>query len=115
MKLPEYPHSVFGKYTNESEGLAILRKAPFMGNTFLHTEERYANSCALNVLLHVNGARISVTDVHLPWNSIRVKEQQIVAIDRFSHEERKWADYFIVLGDFNCDVNSSMHRFMTGE
>lgn len=59
--------------------------------------------------------KISVTDVHLPWDSAKVKEEQIAAIDRFCHEQRGKAGYFIIPGDFNCGINFSVHRFMTGE
>lgn len=43
------------------------------------------------------------------------EEEQIVAIDKFMHEQKTLADYFIVLGDFNSGINSSVHRFMLGE
>lgn len=115
LNMSEYPYSEFGQYTGEEEGLAILSKYPFSSCTFLHTDKIYKNSCALNVLIHMNNISISVTDVHLPWDSIKIKEEQIVAIDRFCHEQNALADYFIVLGDFNCGINSSVHRFMTGE
>lgn len=113
--LKSYPYSKYGKYTNEEEGLAILSKYPFIGSTFLHLDDSYANSCALNVLIDIGNAKISLTNVHLPWDSIRVKEEQIVAIDKFMHEQTPFADYSIVLGDFNCGINSSVHRFMLGE
>lgn len=113
--LPEYPYSEFGKYTAEEEGLAILSKYPFGDSTFLHTDENYANSCALNVVININNMKIAVTDVHLPWNSIKVKEEQIVAIDRFCCEQKAAVDYSVILGDFNCGINSSVHRFLTGE
>ena len=114
-KLKAYPYSEFGKYRNEEEGLAILSKYPIDSCTFLHSDENYANSCALNMVLNFDNLKISVTDVHLPWDSIRVKEKQIVAINRFVQEQKEMADYFIVLGDFNCGINSSVHRFMLGE
>lgn len=114
LNMTEYPYSEFGKYTGEDEGLAILSKYPFTNRTFLHTDRNYMNSCALNVLININHITISVTNVHLPWDSIKRKEEQIVAIDRFCYEQRALADYFIVLGDFNCGINSSVHRFLTG-
>lgn len=113
--LKEYPYSKFGKYTNEEEGLAILSKYPFNSCIFLHLEDKYANSCALNAIIRIDNVNISITDVHLPWDSIKIKERQIVAIDKFVHEQKEVADYFIVLGDFNCGINSSVHRFMLGE
>lgn len=87
LNMSEYPYSEFGKYTSENEGLAILSKYPFTNCTFLHTDGNYMNSCVLNVLININNIRISVTDVHLPWDSIKAKEEQIVAIDRFCHEQ----------------------------
>ena len=86
LNMSEYPYSEFGKYTNEDEGLAILSKYPFINRTFLHADRDYKHSCALNVLIHINNIKISITDVHLPWDSIKIKEEQIVAIDRFCHE-----------------------------
>jgi len=110
-----YQYSVFRNYSGEDEGLAIFSKSPFEDCTFLDTYAEYSRSNALNALLKVGKATFSVTNVHLPWDSIKVKEEQAVAIDRFIHEQREAADYFIMLGDFNCSPNSSVHRFLVGD
>ena len=113
--LVEYQYCEFRKYSGEDEGLAILSKYPIIDCTFLHIDKRYANSNGLNVLFKVAKARFSFTNVHLPWDSIKAKEEQIITIDKFIHEQKELADYFILLGDFNCGMNSSVHRFLTGE
>ena len=87
--LKTYPYSKFSKYTNEEEGLAILSKYPFSTCTFLHLDDNYANSCALNVLLNIENVTISFTDVHLPWDSIRIKEEHTIVI-RTLGDEFQW-------------------------
>jgi endonuclease/exonuclease/phosphatase family metal-dependent hydrolase len=75
----------------------------------------YANSKAQNILFKSGKSRFSFTNVHLPCDSVREKEKQIVAIDNFIHKQKEQADYFLLLGDFNSGINSSVHRFLTGE
>ncbi len=110
-----YPFSEFRKYTNENEGLAILSKHLIKSSFFLNTSDAFAFSAALNVVLEVDNLRFSMTNVHLPWDSALKKEQQIVAIDQYIHTQTKEADFFIMLGDFNCGLNSSVHRYLLGE
>ena len=69
-------HRAFCKYEGEEEGLAILSKYPLTELFFLQTSPEYAYSNALNVLFSVNGLRFSLTDVHLPWDSVRRQEKQ---------------------------------------
>lgn len=110
-----YQHSIFRKYSDEDEGLAILSKYPIDSCVFLQEHSDYSSSKALNILLRYGVSRVSLTNVHLPWDSVREKEKQIVAIDKFIHDQKGEADYFILLGDFNSGINSSVHRFLTGE
>lgn len=108
-----YPHAAFRAYAGEDEGLAILSRHPILGTTWLHELPEHGPSAALNVLIDCEGRRVSVTDLHLPWDSALEKERQTVAIDRFIHGQE--ADVRILLGDFNGSTNSSVHRFLTGE
>lgn len=57
--------------------------------------------------------KVSITNVHLPWNSVKKQEEQIVAIDKFIHEQE--ADFFVLLGDFNGNMNSSVNRYLLGD
>lgn len=108
-----YPHAVFRAYAGEEEGLAILSAHPILETTWLHELPEYDRSAALNVLLDAGGRRVSVTCLHLPWDSALRKERQTVATDRFMHGQL--ADAHVMLGDFNGSLNSSVHRFLTGE
>lgn len=109
-----YPYSCFYAYSGEEEGLAILSRIPLMEETFLHHFEKYACSNALNVVVQKNGLLISITNVHLPWDSVKKQEKQIVAVDRFIHAQEE-ADFYVLLGDFNGNMNSSVNRYLLGD
>lgn len=115
IELTDYKFCEFRKYKEEDEGLAILSKFPFESCFFLKDCEEFAYSAAMNVLFKVDKLRFSFTNVHLPWDSAKAKEEQIVAIDKYIHLQKEQADYFIMLGDFNGGLNSSVHRFLLGE
>lgn len=114
-RLATYPYSEFRNYFEEDEGLAIFSKYPFDNCTFLHELEAYNHSYALNICFRTGNASFSLTNVHLPWDSIKSKEEQILAIDKFIQEQTSSADYLILLGDFNCDISSSVHRYLVGD
>ena len=105
-----YPHAAFRAYAGEEEGLAILSRHPLPEVTWLHELD---GAAALNAVLDMDGRRVSVTNLHLPWDSAIQKEKQIVAIDRFTRGQD--AELRILLGDFNGGLNSSVHRFLLGE
>lgn len=104
-----YPHAAFRAYAGE-EGLAILSRYPIKDTVWLQEQESCA---ALNVLVEAEGRRMSVTNLHLPWDSALEKERQTVTVDRFMHGQR--ADIHVMLGDFNGSLNSSVHRYLLGE
>lgn len=108
-----YAHHSFMQYPGEEEGLAVLSKHPLIFAEALYHRKDYANSLAMNVLFETKGLRFSLTNVHLPWDSVKAREKQIVAIDRFIHECSK-ADFHILLGDFNGDKGASVDRFLCG-
>ncbi len=110
-----YPFARFFPYSGEDEGLAILCRYPVEESFFLQASKEYAQSNALNVLIKADGIRISITNLHLPWDSVRQQERQIVAIDQYIHSQKEKADFFILLGDFNGNINSSVHRFLLGD
>lgn len=105
-----YMHHVFMQYPGEEEGLAILSRYPLIFLEALYQRENYANSIAMNAFFMVDGMRFSLTNVHLPWNSVAAREHQILAIDRHLKEQN--ADFHILLGDFNCDTGSSVDRYL---
>ena len=98
----------------ENEGLAFLSKYPICEEHFLNRDEKYAYSNALNIIVTINGIRISLTNVHLPWDSVKKQEEQIVAIDGFIHAQKN-VDFYVLLGDFNGNMNSSVNRYLLGD
>lgn len=115
IKSAGYPYYEFRRYADEDEGLAILSRYAFESCTFLHQSEEIAHSRALHVLFHAGNARFSFTNVHLPSDSVKAQETQVVAIDRYLHTQKEHADYLIMLGDFNSGMNASVHRYLIGE
>ncbi len=111
----DFPYSLFFKYKGENEGLAILSRYSFEESFFLHTSVKYAESNALNIIVKVDNIKISLTNLHLPWDSVICQEKQIVAIDQYIHLQGTRADFFILLGDFNGNMNSSVNRFLLGD
>ena len=109
-----YPYSCFYTYVGESEGLAILSKFPICEENFLNMDENYAYSNALNIIVTINNIKISITNVHLPWDSVKKQEEQIVATDGFIHAQQN-ADFYVLLGDFNGNMNSSVNRYLLGD
>ncbi len=108
-----YVHHVFMQYPGEEEGLVILSKYPLIFLEALYQREDYANSMAMNAFFMVDGLRFSLTNVHLPWDSVGKREHQILAIERHLSEQN--ADFHILLGDFNSGIGSSVHRYLVGD
>lgn len=106
-----YPHVVYCQYPGENEGLAMLSKLPVRTHHFLC--DGSADGCAaLHVLLEAAEGMVSVTNVHLPWDSCKERERQAVAVNAFI--ARQQARHYFLLGDFNADMNDSVDRFLRG-
>lgn len=110
----EYSYYTY-ENVHKDEGLVVLSKHPLSNHFSFIKNDDYANSIAHNVLIEINDIRFSITNVHLPWDSILEKEKQIVAIDRFIHSQNDDAHFFILLGDFNTTLNSSVHHYLLGD
>jgi endonuclease/exonuclease/phosphatase family metal-dependent hydrolase len=110
-----YRYHTYAMYRDEDEGLAFFSRYPFDDVFFLNTSAEYSNSAALHVLFNTGDFTFSVTNLHLPWSSILAKEKQILAIDRYIKEQKDKANFFIMLGDFNCTFTSSVHNYLIGE
>jgi len=80
----EYEHCAYVSYEDEEMGLAFLSKHPILNQiNFID------DSISQSIILEREGIKYSITNVHLPWNSIIAKEKQIVAIDKFIHSCEK--------------------------
>lgn len=103
LNLCGYDHACFLPHPNEDEGLAVWSRWPVEG--------RYLDGAMLACVDAPIG-RVALVNVHLDWESALRRERQIVrAVDALRGTR---AAMRLVLGDFNCGENSSVHGFLTG-
>lgn len=102
-----YGYMFFDSYDNEAEGLCVMSHLPF-AETF-----SWMKVNALAVSVNDNGKRIGIVNLHLPWESERKRECQIVNI--VEQMSTMKTDYMLLTGDFNCSVNSDVQRYLLGE
>jgi endonuclease/exonuclease/phosphatase family metal-dependent hydrolase len=115
IKKINYNSHTYFMYKNQEEGLAFLSKHNIKNPVFLNESNEFDNSLALSVIFELKDIKFSVTNVHLPWDSVLAKEKQIVAIDKYIHSQRDKVDFSILLGDFNCTESSSVHHYLLGD
>lgn len=108
----DWPFRVFEAYEDEDEGLALLSRYPIRESRFLHRCPEYANAAALHTIIDAQSLTLSVTNVHLPWDSVISRERQAAAIQRFINGQD--ADYSLLLGDFNDGPDAGVGRFFSG-
>lgn len=103
-----YQYWYFDNYPNGEEGLCIMSKMPFEDcDSWLNDSN--AIYCAF---LH-DDKKISIVNIHLPWNSVMERERQIINI--VNAVNGKKYDYVYMAGDFNCIESSDVQRFLTGD
>lgn len=103
-----YRYWYFDNYPNEQEGLCILSHIPFE-----ECDSWLNDSNAIYCSFLHEGKRVSVINVHLPWDSVAERERQIVSI--VNAVDKKQYDYVYMAGDFNCNDSSDVQRFLSGE
>lgn len=108
-----FAYGAYCQYAGEDEGLAVLSRFPIREQRFLHDDPADGNAAALHVLLDAPQGPVSVTNVHLPWDSCKARERQAVAVNRFISQQK--AGQYFLLGDFNADMNDSVDRFLQGD
>lgn len=115
VKYPYHAYSAQNMNMGDDDFVAILSKHPICEHFTLVGSGEYGNINAHNAIFEVGGIRFSFTNVHLPWDSALAKEQHIVAIQKFIRTQKDKAHFFILAGDFNCGIDSSVHRFLLGD
>lgn len=89
----------------ENNYLAVLSKFPIL------QAKNYEFTLSVNV--KACGKKLLVVNTHLPWRSALQREKEIVSV--IENTRNTDADYTIITGDFNCSVNSSVHRYPKGD
>ena len=68
-----YQHWFFDNFKNNEEGLCILSHVPF-----IECDSWLDDANAIYCAFLYDNKKISVINVHLPWDSVRERERQIV-------------------------------------
>lgn len=112
-----YPYAAFRKYpSDDDEGLAFLSKSPFLSvEAGWETSIEALRECGLRVEVHLSGMDVAVTNVHLDYQSIAVREAQIVGISEWIASRSERGCLEVLCGDFNCYPESSVYRFLMGQ
>lgn len=110
--LRDWPCRIFEIYEGEEEGLALLSRFPIVQHEFLYRRRALGKPAALHALIDYGSLRLSVTNVHLPWDSVLQREAQAVTLQRYISAQQ--ADFFLLMGDFNDDADSAVARFLSG-
>jgi len=108
-----YAHCVYYQYPWEEEGLAVLSRYPLVFSEALYASADCEGSRGMHVVIEVKGMKYSLMNVHLPWDSVKARENQIIAIDLYIH--RQQADFYLLMGDFNGGMDSSVDRYLRGD
>ena len=103
-----YSHCFFDNYPNDEEGLCILSNFPFV-----ECDSWMENVNAIYCSFLCDEKRVSVVNLHLPWDSVAEREHQIT--DIVTAIDAKQYDTVYLAGDFNCTDTSDVQRFLTGE
>lgn len=112
----QYPHSFFLRYPDdEDEGLGFLSKFPLLSAEAGWEYSGVLHDCGLRVKLQADGTNIALTNVHLDWKSIAVREAQILAISEWVAARSEPECLEILCGDFNSYPESSVYRFLRGQ
>lgn len=103
-----YPYCFFDHYMCESEGLCVLSKVPFMKMV------SWIDNCSsLFCSIRYDDKLVGVVNLHLPWDSVIKREQQIRDLTVEVGQES--VDYVLMAGDFNCSDMSDVQRFLMGD
>lgn len=86
-------------------GIAVMSKFAL--------EEAFRGEYALCALADTPLGKTAVCNVHLPWEGALKREAVITEI--ISKMDHIRAEQSLLLGDFNCSTQSSVHRFLKGE
>lgn len=111
-----YPYAAFRKYPCDDEGLAFLSKSPFLSvEAGWETSIEALRECGLRVEINLSGMDIAFTNVHLDYQSIAVREAQIVGMSEWIASRSERGCLEVLCGDFNCCPESSVYRFLMGQ
>ena len=110
-KATGYPYCVFHPYPDSpDEGLAFLSKVPFSSVEAIWEEDvEESNFCATRVTLTFGGQEWGLTNVHLNWRSVSIRERQMATVRSWLHKGRQ-KSVEVLCGDFNDHPQSIIYH-----
>lgn len=110
-----YPYCIFKEYPDSpDEGLAILSKIPLCSDDAIwYKETEESNYCAIRITFKYDNREYGITNVHLNWKSIAIREEQLRTVNEWIFEDNKPKPIEILCGDFNDDPGSAIHQYLT--
>ena len=112
----QYPYTAFVRYPdNEDEGLGFLSKVPLLSVEAGWEFSSVLQGCGLRVKIALSDHQIAVTNVHLDYKSIAMREAQIIAVTEWIAARAEPDCLELLCGDFNCYSESSVYRFLRGQ
>lgn len=110
-----YPFCIFKEYPDSpDEGLAFISKIPvYTEDAIWSNDEKESNYCAIRITFHYDNHEFGMTNVHLNWRSLSIREEQIKAVHDWVIKENETKPYEILCGDFNDDPSSNIHQYLT--
>ncbi len=95
------------------EGLAFLSKQPLrFVEAGWDTELPALVNCGLRARVSVGNIEVAITNVHLDWENIAVREAQIAQVVAWIEARSEAGCYEMLCGDFNATLDSSIYRFL---
>ncbi|WP_214696879.1 MULTISPECIES: endonuclease/exonuclease/phosphatase family protein [unclassified Exiguobacterium] len=106
-----YPFCVFHPYPDSpDEGLAFLSKVPLGSvEAIWESDVEESNFCATRVTLTFGGQEWGLTNVHLNWRSVSIRERQMATVRNWLHKGRQ-KSVEVLCGDFNDHPQSSIYH-----
>lgn len=112
-----YPYMVFLPYPHDAEeGLALLSQHPIVATSLGPPADAELLPIGLRAVVDIGPTRLTLTNVHLTSSpqTIRRREREAVAVNAWVEQHVAPDCPEILLGDFNCPADSSVHRFLCG-
>ena len=105
-----YPFCVFHAYPDSpNEGLAFLSKIPLSSVEAIWEEDvEESNFCATRVTFTLGGQEWRLTNVHLNWRSVSIRERQMATVRSWLHKGRQ-KSVEVLCGDFNDHPQSTIY------
>ena len=98
------------------EGLAFLSNVPIhAAEAGWETGLPALRNCGLRACVRFGDTEIAITNVHLDYSNIAIREAQISQVLEWIGARAEAGCFEVLCGDFNCTPDSSVYRYLMGQ